>query len=377
MKISKYHILLWLSIIYLNFEMLLAHDSTHSPLFAKCDIILPADFARDYFSDKTEHKKSGEEVDSVLILKNILSNLIGEENSGIEVSGFIDYNFYHEQNKSELKYGQFEVDFETELADKLTFEGALVLDEDRFVPGSGYLDYHFSGNEEGHSARGGFFSNTGMHLGQFDVPFGKYFEQLPSPGRTVSTMPVVVEKTINGMNMLGYNAYASHGDNTFNVFVTNGLSGGVLIGGHAGTYISEQLGIGLSYLENIKRNNLNSRLYSANIAIEYKSYSLNGEFIYSDGIYEGAEDMPVSKHFGFYADNTFQLESISNLPLALTLRVGYWQDDSTNDDYISHGNVSLNYSISERLATKIEYHLNRFSTGNDTHTSIIQIVLSF
>jgi len=321
--------------------------------------------------------------DTNRVLQNLVDGLISDKSlkSSLSISGFTDLNYFTGNGeKSELNYGQFEVDFSASLYEQLSFEAALALDGESVVPGAGYLDYHFSGPEEGHDARGSFFSHSGIHVGQFDVPFGKYYEQIPSPSRNVSTIPFVIQNSINCLNTFGVNVYTNYSIAEANVFALNGIRNGYILGGRLGLNFFDFITVGSSILNSFDKDYDNTTLLGVDVSLKSPVIMLNSELIWGDGIADCDYDGINSKHFGYYVESIFLTSNLVKLPVNLILRYGSWKSEKNLTDRlnnISHFDVTLDWLIHERLTLKFEHH-NYLSDGLSYLSNVgLQAVISF
>ncbi len=309
-------------------------------------------------------------VDSIRVLQNAVNKMLQQSHIGskIEFSGFVDLNYFNNPDgDNEVDYGQFVFELSAEIYEGLAFEAELGLDEGSFAPGAGYLNYSFS--------------NSGIFLGQFDVPFGKYWEQIPSPDRNISTYPVAIEKTTNCLNTFGANFYTSSDFTNVNAFVLNGLHGGYILGGRGGIVFNDHLEIGSSFAADFDSDKQNrSKLFGADVSSAFGIFELRSEIIWSKGIIDGELAENDQSNWGYFVENKFDIMELLNIPTAIILRYGEWNSDfkvEGEPDKIKHFDATLNYELSDQVTLKLEFHKYMYNDNEDKNIYGTQLVLSF
>ncbi len=148
----------------------------------------------------------------------------------LRFSGFGDLRYESgdarpEDGRERYGIGQAELDLDSNVSDAVSLDAAIWFDAERshFELGAFAIDFRLWGGEEGHWRQTTWLDNSGIVIGQFDVPFGIDWQVNTSIDRRTVSMPLVVEETHGGWNDLGINGYA--GTDRFNgtLFVLNGF----------------------------------------------------------------------------------------------------------------------------------------------------------
>jgi hypothetical protein len=294
-----------------------------------------------------------------------LARIDRERQHGIRITGFFDVQHIRSSGASNpsFGFGQCEVDLSAEFAGGLEFQVALALTDGYFGSGAAFLDYHFSGPEESHAPRGNFLSHSGMHLGQFDVPFGLDYRSIPAPDRPLLSTPAVVRHSTGSLNSIGLNVYGSSDQFNMTVFVVNGSDGALFGGGRAGLQVSEGLELGASTMCNAGAHGVSGSLIGIDLSASAGDLALQGEWITAAGILDGELTASRSEqHVGYYVQGRWDTNLLTAWPVFLVGRFSRWTPELGFDPaegLIRLDELSLGAGLaaSERLEVRMEWTL--------------------
>ncbi len=321
----------------------------------------------------------------------------------LEISGFAD--FQHTPSTSEgraddpFAMGQAELDLGSSLSDEVAIGAALAFDGDAFALGALTIDFHLFG-EEGHFLKADNIDNSGVILGQFDVPFGIDYQVYVSLDRDLISPPLVVQSTHAAWNDYGAIGYLENSWTQVSVFGTNGFgyeagfdSGtGVLlgyngvgydqdtradldvvefdpsaaIGGRWGVRPTEMVEVGASYVSFLDSGNTeNMSLLGADLQVNMGPWEAKGEVI-SQELGSNYEDSQQA--VGYYAQGLYRYGNHY-----VVARIGSFNDGS--EDAEDQGRFSLGngWEVVDNCVLRMEYQSN--SSGNDFTT--MQVAVGF
>jgi hypothetical protein len=218
------------------------------------------------------------------------------ETAGIEFSGFFDVQYQPKINDNQtgkFAWGQFELDLAKCLAKHLSVEGAISYDNanETFYVGAGIIDFKVCGCEDEHYIQSRKLDKSGVIIGQFDVPFGLFWQDITPFIRKSVSMPLIVETSQSYWNDLGVMAYAEKGRWNAVVFALNGIAYDVTnpvtilnpdycIGGRIGFTAFKGLEMGGSYAgSNVADLGWDMNLMGADLTFSVADIEVKGEYI--------------------------------------------------------------------------------------------------
>ena len=307
---------------------------------------------------------------------------------GIEINSFFDIQQQFQLSPAENKgidYGQFEIGFSRGIASFISAEGAIAYngESEKFELGSALCNIQLFGQDDTYLYRHNIIVESGIKIGQFDIPFGLDYRYIPSPDRKFISSPLIVDRTINAMNNLGLNLYTTFPSVNLNLFAVNGLMEDDLsIGGRLGALPIENLELGFSWLTNLGETGFtHCHLMGFDLSYQYSIFELRAEFINSDGILDGclAENSLHFNHNGYYIQALTYLQEWISLPLYSGFRVAEWLIDYHSEITGPTKKFSflMGYSITGSVDFRIEFQDEIGIHSQNISTITSQIVLSF
>ncbi len=300
----------------------------------------------------------------------------------IEYSGFADILYNHDLSDdgvSGFSYGQFEVDLSAAVMEGVTFEGALAYNADDgvFEAGAGFFDIQLLGSDSDVD-HDGLIKQSGLMIGQFDVPFGIDYLQIPSPDRLLVSGPLLNQKTIDGWNDVGLNLYGELSFLNFNLFAVNGWQNGFALGGRLGLPVGDLLELGASFSTQTTENDTGAtpNILGLDLQAKLGSITTRLEYQQANAIEEGNVDALTNthEHKGYYLEVDLDLEPALNLPLFAVGRYGGWKMDEDDMERITAG---LGYRVVEVFQLRVEYLSDSDTEGEKQNIITVQTVISF
>jgi len=299
-----------------------------------------------------------------------------------ELTGFFDvYNSFEfqEEDYSGFQINQFEIDISYSYKECLSLGTALAYnaDNEQFELAMAYLHYNIFKEGTMHPRREEEAGHSGIIVGKFDLPFGLDYLNFASPDRPVFSAPLVLEKTLGGRNDIGVNYHLVSEKFKVNVCAVNGFNGGVALGTGVKANFFDNLQVGASYTSDFE-----SLDYQANWAggvdlmAEVGPLEIKSEYIWTNGLLDGEQDESGSDgvNQGLYFQALTQLESMTSLPLFLTLRYGFWNaeydyDGNGTDDEQNRITVGLGYQLAAGCSIRGELLSDQVSSGQEYKNS--------
>ncbi len=308
------------------------------------------------------------------------STLIDDLKHELNISGFFDVakRINTSGELSNINYGQFELNLSKSFSNRINIQGAIAYnsEEGTFEIGAGIVDFQLKHDSGQNKA---LMKNTGLCLGQFDVPFGIDYLCIASPYRKLVTAPLANQKSIDGLNSFGAVFY---GETNFFNFKFIGIDGfsenSAALGGRLGVNNLGNIEIGASYLSNFtKPNSVNARVYGFDLQVCCKSLDIKGEFIQSEGILKGeiSESIIGESHKGYYIQGVNDFYKMLSFPVFMSLRYGKWI--SARHNSINRLTTGIGYVFNEALEARMEHLLQKEDFTKSTNTITFQLVAIF
>lgn len=333
---------------------------------------------------------------AIVILLLLLTSLSrgqesgGYDQLGIEFNGFFDiqqqFQLFPAENKG-IDYGQFEIGFSKSIASFISAEGAIAYngDSEKFELGSAVCNIQLFGQDDSHLYPNTFIVESGIQVGQFDIPFGLDYRYIPSPDRKFISSPLIVDRTISAMNNLGFNLYTTLERVNVNLYMVNGLmENNLSIGGRLGALPLPNLEFGFSWLTNLGEEGF-THCYLMGFDMLYKVYvfEIRGEFINSDGIIDGClEERELHfNHDGYYLQLLTRMNNWISLPVYTGFRIAEWLISYNTNSLISGPTHKVSwlvgYSVSSSVDVRLEFQKESDTREASVSTITSQVVLSF
>ncbi len=296
--------------------------------------------------------------------------LVGED-FPLEISGFGDvYSESRQDGESgdNFALGQVEVDFETNIDEKIVIGAAIAFDveSETFGLGAFTVDFHLWDSDGGHFQPVQGIDHSGVIAGQFDVPFGIDWYVYPSIDRKLVTVPLVVENTHDGWNdygLIGYmdNRYFNtvlYGANGFGYESGVDLNGDPIeinmnfsTGARVGMTPHEYFEIGGSYAGFFnEENKIDMSLLGADLQFNYQGFSAKGEYI-AHGI--GLEGDSSVTNTGFYGQGMYDFGKYYAVA-----RYGVFSPDEDGVDDINRTSIGVGWVPTDAFQLRYEYQAN-------------------
>lgn len=326
------------------------------------------------------------------VLANLLLSLLIVQQSvaQTELTGFFDvYNSYEFQEKdySGFQINQFEIDISYSYKKCLSLGTALAYntDNEQMELAMAYLHYNIFNESVAHPHREEEDEHSGIIIGKFDLPFGLDYLSLASPDRPVFSAPLVLEKTIGGRNDIGINYHIVGKKYKLNICAVNGFNDGVCVGTGIKAKVLDFLQVGASYTSDFEAmDNRANWAGGLDLMAEVGPIELKSEYIWTNGLLDGEQDESGSDGInqGLYFQALTQLESITGLPLFLTLRYGFWNakyDYDGNGAYDEQNRITmgLGYQLAAGCSIRSELLSDQMGTDDRNLKATLQLVTGF
>ncbi|MEW6558257.1 MAG: hypothetical protein AB1349_13085 [Elusimicrobiota bacterium] len=294
----------------------------------------------------------------------------------LEISGFVDSKLSGQQGeKSSFEMGAFEIDLASKFSDKVSFEGAVVVEGETVGLGQTLVDVNLLKEDYLH-----------LQVGLLDIPFGIDYQVFATPDRKLVSAPLTTELMMDGgWGDIGINLCGSISKFNYNLYGVNGMgedegvpvnqladnNNAKTVGGRIGVLPKEDVEIGFSYTQGpYLDDNTEDILSRAGVDIQasYKIIKLKGEYI------AGEEEIPeaqVNKHDGYY------VELLGNITDKLygVARYGSWKPK--DGDGQTRLTLTVGYDLLENVSIRTEYQINQEKPEVDNNLFTSQIVISF
>jgi len=307
-----------------------------------------------------------------------------------ELTGFFDvYNSYEFQEKdyTGFQINQFEIDISYSYKKCLSLGTALAYhaDTEQFELAMAYLHYNIFNEGTMHPRREEESDHSGIIIGKFDLPFGLDYLNFASPDRPVFSAPLVLEKTIGGRNDIGVNYHLVSENYRMNFCVVNGFNDGVALGTGIKTNVLDFLQLGASYTSDFKSADEQANWAGGvDLMAELGPVELKSEYIWTNGLIDGEQDESGAEGLneGLYVQTLTQLKSITNLPLFMTLRYGFWNasydyDDNGTNDKQNRITVGLGYQMAAGCSIRGEILSDQLNSDDRNLKATVQLVTGF
>jgi len=315
--------------------------------------------------------------------------------SEVEISGFADFYYAVQEadrHDGDFEFGQAELDFSTEINEKVHVRAAVAYEPNEEVFGLGefIVDFNLQDKEN---------RKTGIVLGKFYVPFGIDWQVYPSFDRKFVTGPMVVGYThdswndygiqvysktdryngvlflVNGFGyqiaydasdeFLGYNEYLYSADDptvrTRDVEMKNG------IGGRVGLTPHEIIEVGGSYVIIQNKDHITDiALLGMNLQVNLGDLALKSEFIRHAMIYVKEN---VLANTGMYAQGVYSYGRF--FP---GFRYGMIEPGYEGAESINRLSVLCGFVISTGAEIRFEYQLN---SEEEDDLAFLQLAVGF
>ncbi len=306
----------------------------------------------------------------------------------VELSGFFDLQYQYKLNQSDksgLNFGQFLIGLEKSLHDHLSIEAGIAFNNEsqQFEIDEGFVDFRLLGDEESHETKSSILNESGIIIGQFDIPFGIDYKCIPSPDRKLVTGPLANEKTINCWNNYGINIYGSMDFVNFAFFGVNGFSDGISLGGRIGLLPFEKAEFGISYMNDFKRfDNSLSNAVGGDFKVQLDGMEIKGEYVKANRLFEGEYDISGGINSGYYFQVNKQLNDLFNIPMFVIIRYGEWNskmdlNENNGDDFVNRLTFGLGYEVYDNTEIRMEYLTDQFEQESKGNLLTAQLVISF
>ena len=168
--------------------------------------------------------------------RETLTAALEEIRAALGLSGFFDVRAADRRTDPNVfSMGDFEVDLERELGEKVQVAAALVVNDEGAELTVGFVDVHFLGGLA--APRGSLPVEKGFHiqLGRFDVPFGNDWRTFAAKDRTELSAPLTTEVVMDGgYNDVGLRVFGNTESLAYAAYVLRGEGKGSLVGGRLG-----------------------------------------------------------------------------------------------------------------------------------------------
>ncbi len=292
------------------------------------------------------------------------------------ISGFADILYRDTQSEnSSFQMGTFEIDFETEISEQASFEGAVVVEDGEASLGQTLVDFSIVKEK------------LGIQAGLIDVPFGIDCHTFAACDRKIVTPPITTELMMDGgWSDTGINFHGKTSMLNFNLFAVNGMGVDIssapvnqtadnnnskTYGGRIGVSPAKQLEFGFSFARGPYFDDDSEKLWQrtgADVRCGKKSFNLKGEYI------AGKEDLSgtgENKHSGFY------MQALAGIYKNVygTARYGQWKPDG--GDKIKRSTLAIGCDVAENISIRGEYQVNSETPSVNNNSVALQTVINF
>ncbi len=322
----------------------------------------------------------------------------------LEITGFGDlYSAFRQGDgeNNDFEIGQVEIDFETNVDEKIIIGAAVAYDpgSETFGLGAFTVDFHLFDSESGHFRPVSGIDHSGIIVGQFDVPFGIDWHVYPSIDRMLVSAPLVVETTHDGWNDYGVQGYAEGQWYNAVVFGSNGFgyqaaydSVGTFLGynewgydpedatldiqdwdmkfsfgGRVGITPNEAIEVGGSYGGFMNQDDkMDMALMGVDLQLNHENFSLKGEYIVQQ---LGIAGDTILTNSGYYAQGTYDTGKYF-----FVARYGMFNPDLEGADELTRLSLGAGWRVLDGCELRFEYQDN---SAENADVSYIQMVVGF
>jgi hypothetical protein len=339
----------------------------------------------------------------VMLAANPATAVAESEGPDLELSGFADFQTRPDTGEEDpvdlFTMGQAELDLGSSLSEQVEVGAALAFDGNAFSLGALTIDFHLFG-EEGHFLGAEGIDNSGLILGQFDVPFGIDCQVYGSLDRNLISAPLVVESSHAAWNDYGAIGYLENRWTSVSIFGTNGFGfqagfdneSGVLLGyngigydpearadydivdfdpraaygGRWGIKPTETIELGASYASFLDAGNAaNMSLLGADLQVNLGPLEAKGEVI-SQEFGKNLDDSQQA--VGYYAQGLYR-----HGKHYIVARYGSFNDGSEGGEDRARFSIGNGWAVLDNCVLRLEYQSN--SAGDDFTT--MQVAVGF
>lgn len=313
-----------------------------------------------------------------IILAGVLILFPGQSTwAKTEITGFVDILCQGRQKgKTTFGMGTFEIDFTSEFSQRISFEGAVVIEGEAISLGQTLVDFKLLEKE-----------NLSLQIGLIDMPFGLDYEVFAAPDRKLTTPPLVTELMMDGgWSDIGINFHGSLSIVKYNLYVVNGMGAdennapanqleenndAKTVGKRLVISPVKGLEFGFSYAQGPYLPDNSEETISrtgGHIRFKHGPFKIKGEFV------SGSEEIPgkaKNEHYGYY------LQGLCNISEGIygALRYGGWKPKQA--EWINRITVGLGYDIIENVSLRIGYQINNETPEKGNNLISSQVVICF
>jgi len=316
----------------------------------------------------------------------------------VDISGHLDVLAVEGNvavGNNDFRIGQFALNLSTDVNDRMIAAAEIAYaSEDRAVViDEAYLDWALF-RDDGRPRNDPIgFTEVGLLIGQFDVPFGIDWRVYRSVDRLMVSVPMVVARTHRGWNDLGVQFHTATSWGTLAVFAVNGFNSSPALrleeqaeiaprliasadetnsdlvpseayGARFGLLMSENAEIGTSFGAGyLADNDQQSRLFGFDATISYEDLQLKGEFI------SHHYDMTVDRtsDLGFYTQGAYFFDRYFGV-----LRGETFHREGGPSEYC--GSAGAGWLVNRNAQLRAEY---RLAEGSSNDTVYLQTAIAF
>ncbi|MBU3956019.1 porin [bacterium] len=321
----------------------------------------------------------------IILLMAAILFLAGELKAETELSGFVDAGYQDGQSEnSSFGIGAFEIDFASEFSDKISFEGAVVVEGGAVGLGQTLVDIKLLSEEK-----------LGVKAGLIDIPFGIDYQVFATPDRKLVSSPLVTELMMDGgWGDSGINFYGSLSSLNYNIYIVNGMgnkyeiegdttsalvpanqdannNNAKTIGSRIGISPAEGIEVGVSYAHGPYLDDNTKEILSrvgCDVQLGIGQIKVKGEYVKTEEDIPGAN---ANEHSGYY----FQLLGDATEKVYGAVRYGSWKPKG--GDEVTRLTLGLGYELEENVSLRLEYQMNDEKSEVDNNLVSAQIVISF
>jgi hypothetical protein len=322
-------------------------------------------------------------------------------NPPIDVSGHLDVRAVEGNvavGNNDFQIGQFVLDLSSDVSENITaaMEVAYASEARDVVLDEAYAEWRFTDRKRPRRYDPIGMLQTGIIVGQFDVPFGLDWRSYSSIDRHLVSVPLVIASTHRGWNDVGvqffgkttwanWAVYAVNGFGTSPALrlgetsyslpplaaadVVAGASSSELVpdeafGGRAGLFLNDNIEIGTSFAAGYGAgSDQQSRMFAFDASATFTDFALKGEFI------SRRQDLPAGREFdlGYYVNGLYQWGRQFGV-----LRGDAYRPDGGPTDFAA--SAGAGYIVNAYAQLRVEY---RLAEGSSNDAIILQTAIAF
>jgi hypothetical protein len=322
-------------------------------------------------------------------------------NPPIDVSGHLDVRAVEGNvavGNNDFQIGQFVLDLSSEVSQNITaaMEVAYASEARDVVLDEAYVEWRFTDRQRPrrHDPIG--MLQTGLLVGQFDVPFGLDWRSYRSIDRHLVSVPMVIANIHRGWNDVGVQFFGKTTWANWALYAVNGFgtspalrlgetsyslpplaaadgvagaSSSELVpdeafGARAGLFFDENIEFGTSFAAGYgDGSDQQSRMFAFDATATFADFALKGEFI------SRRQDMPTGREndLGYYISGLYQW----GRQFGVLRGDAYRPDDGPTNFATSAG---AGYIVNDNAQLRVEY---RLAEGKSNDTIILQTAIAF